>query len=58
LQQIIVGNQISEQLQLFIESRDFFLSTVDHRGYPTWFYKGGNPGLVKVIEQQTRAFPE
>ena len=54
LQQIIVENLISEQHQPFIESRDFFfLTTIDHRGYPTCSYKGGNPGLVKVIDSQT-----
>ena len=58
LQQIIVENQISDQHQPFIESRDFFfLTTVDHRGYPTCSYKGGNLGLVKVIDSQTLAFP-
>lgn len=58
VEQIIVQNQISEQHQPFIESRDFFfLSTVDHRGYPTCSYKGGNPGLVRVLDPQTLAFP-
>ena len=42
----------------FIESRDmFFLSTVDHRGYPTCSYKGGSVGFVKAINNQTLAFP-
>lgn len=58
VQQIIVENQVSEQHQLFIESRDFFfLTTIDHRGYPTCSYKGGNPGLVRVVTPQTLAFP-
>ena len=58
LQQIIVENQVSEQHQPFIESRDFFfLTTIDHRGYPTCSYKGGNPGLVRVVDPQTLAFP-
>ena len=58
LQQIIVENCISEQHQAFIESRDFFfLTTIDHRGYPTCSYKGGNLGLVKVLDTQTLAFP-
>lgn len=55
---IIVEGQISEQNQRFIESRDFFfLTTIDHRGYPTCSYKGGNPGLVRVVDGQTLAFP-
>jgi predicted pyridoxine 5'-phosphate oxidase superfamily flavin-nucleotide-binding protein len=58
LEQIIVESQISAQHQGFIESRDFFfLTTVDHRGYPTCSYKGGNPGLVRVLDQQTVCFP-
>ncbi|WNB74787.1 pyridoxamine 5'-phosphate oxidase family protein [Methylomonas koyamae] len=58
LQQIIVEPQINEQHQAFIESRDFFfLTTVDHRGYPTCSYKGGNPGLVRVAGPQELAFP-
>lgn len=58
VQQIIVENQVSEQHRPFIESRDFFfLTTVDHRGYPTCSYKGGNPGLVRVLDPQTLAFP-
>ena len=58
LQQIIVENLISEQHQAFIESLDFFfLTTIDDRGYPTCSYKGGNPGLVKVLDSQTLAFP-
>ena len=58
LQQIIVENQVSEQHQPFIESRDFFfLTTVDHRGYPTCSYKGGSPGLVRILDPQTLVFP-
>ena len=58
LQEIIVENQVSEQHRPFIESRDFFfLTTVDHRGYPTCSYKGGNTGLVRVLDPQTLVFP-
>lgn len=58
LEQIIVEQQISEPHQAFIESRDFFfLTTVDHRGYPTCSYKGGSPGLVRVIDPNTIGFP-
>jgi len=58
LLQIIVENQVSEQHRLFIESRGFFfLTTIDDRGYPTCSYKGGNPGLVCVLDAQTLAFP-
>lgn len=58
VQQLIVENQISDMNRPFIESRDFFfLTTVDHRGYPTCSYKGGNPGLIRVVDPQTLAFP-
>ena len=35
----------------------FFLATVDKEGRPTVSYKGGPVGLVKVIDDQTLAFP-
>jgi predicted pyridoxine 5'-phosphate oxidase superfamily flavin-nucleotide-binding protein len=42
----------------FIESRDmFFLTTIDHRGYPTCSYKGGNPGFVKSPDNKHLIFP-
>ncbi len=42
----------------FISSRDFFfLSTVDHRGFPTCSYKGGQTGFVKIVDDKTLAFP-
>jgi predicted pyridoxine 5'-phosphate oxidase superfamily flavin-nucleotide-binding protein len=54
----IVATEISGEHKGFIETRDmFFLSTVDHRGYPTCSYKGGNPGFVKVVDSKTLAFP-
>lgn len=54
----IVSPEIAEGHKGFIESRDmFFLSTVDHRGYPTCSYKGGSRGFVKVLDSKTLAFP-
>ena len=35
----------------------FFLSTVDPSGRPTVSYKGGDPGFVRVLDDQTIAFP-
>lgn len=56
--QIIVSSEIADDHRNFIESRDmFFLTTIDHRGYPTCSYKGGNPGLVQVLDRKTLAFP-
>lgn len=54
----IVHDTITEKDQPFIESRDFFfLSTVSADGWPTVSYKGGAPGLVRVIDDKTLAFP-
>lgn len=58
LDQIIVSDEIADDKNDFIESRDlFFLTTVDHRDYPSCSYKGGNPGFVKVLDNKTLAFP-
>ena len=35
----------------------FFLATCDGRGLPTCSYKGGEPGFVRVVDEQTIAFP-
>ena len=54
----IVSTEIGEEHRGFIESRDmFFLTTIDHRGYPTCSYKGGSPGFLKIIDSKTLAFP-
>lgn len=54
----IHATEIGADHQAFIEARDmFFLSTIDHRGYPTCSYKGGNPGFVRVLDNKTLAFP-
>ena len=54
----IVVTEFADEHKGFIESRDmFFLTTVDHRGYPTCSYKGGPMGLVKVLDSKTLAFP-
>lgn len=55
---IIVVSELSAEHEGFISSRDmFFLTTIDHRGYPTCSYKGGYAGFVKVIDNKTMAFP-
>lgn len=58
LDEMIVAGEIDDDKKAFIEARDFFfLTTVDHRGYPTCSYKGGRPGFVKVLDAKTLAFP-
>lgn len=56
--QAIVRDEIEEPHIPFISSRDFFfLSTVSTKGEPTVSYKGGAPGMVKVINSRTLVFP-
>lgn len=56
--QIIVQAELDDMHKGFIETRDMlFLTTVDHRGYPTCSYKGGVPGFVKVLDSKTLVFP-
>lgn len=58
VEELIVSTTIPPEHRAFIESRDlFFLTTVDHRGYPTCSHKGGNPGFVRVVDDNTLAFP-
>jgi len=53
-----VTDRLDDEDREFIEQRDlFFLSTVDHRGFPTCSYKGGDPGFVRVLDPQSIAFP-
>jgi len=35
----------------------FFLATVDAEGHANCSYKGGAPGFVRVVDEQTLAFP-
>jgi uncharacterized protein len=58
VEETIVRPEIGDDQKAFIESRDmFFLTSVDHRGYPTCSYKGGAPGFVRVVDSKTIAFP-
>jgi uncharacterized protein len=42
----------------FIERLDmFFLATADADGRPQCSYKGGDPGIVRVVDEHTLAFP-
>lgn len=49
---------IGPEDRAFIERRDmFFLATADADGRPQCSYKGGDPGFVRVLDEQTIAFP-
>ncbi len=52
------SNEIGDAYRTFVESRDmFFLATVDADGRPQCSYKGGEPGFVRVVDENTIAFP-
>ena len=54
----IVVNELADEHRGFIESRDFFfLTTIDHRGFPTCSYKGGSVGFIKALDSKTLVFP-
>ncbi len=59
VEQAIVADEIDPDMHApFIESRDFFfLSTVNADGDPTVSFKGGDVGVVTVIDPNTIAFP-
>jgi predicted pyridoxine 5'-phosphate oxidase superfamily flavin-nucleotide-binding protein len=58
VEELVVRPDLPPDQKSFIESRDmFFLTTVDHRGYPTCSYKGGVPGFVKAPDSKTIIFP-
>ena len=53
-----VRDHIDDDDRAFIEARDmFFLATADEAGKPQCSYKGGDPGFVRVLDEQTIAFP-
>ena len=58
IEALAIHPQLGEMDIPFIESRDmFWLSTIDEQGRPTVSYKGGDPGFVRVVDNQTLAFP-
>jgi uncharacterized protein len=58
IEERIVHDRIDADDRAFIEARDmFFIATVDENGQPQSSYKGGEPGLVRVLDETTIAFP-
>jgi len=58
IDELLVSPAIDAHAKAFIESRDmFFLATCDDAGRPQCSYKGGEPGFVRVLDEQTLAFP-
>jgi predicted pyridoxine 5'-phosphate oxidase superfamily flavin-nucleotide-binding protein len=44
--------------ELIESSPQFFLATADAEGRPDCSYKGGAPGFVRVLDEQTLAWPD
>lgn len=58
LAEVKVHDRFTPEDGAFLERLDmFFLATVDATGQPTCSYKGGDPGFVTVVDEQTLAFP-
>jgi predicted pyridoxine 5'-phosphate oxidase superfamily flavin-nucleotide-binding protein len=57
-ERFIQRGYIGDDDRAFIERLDmFFLATADAQGRPQCSYKGGDPGLVRVLDEHTLAFP-
>lgn len=58
VEKAIVTEELDDRHINFIQSRDyFFLSTVNAAGEPTVSYKGGNVGVLKILDKNHVAFP-
>lgn len=54
----VMRSELAEMDRRFVARSDFFfLSTLDHNGFPTVSYKGGLPGFISVLDDRTIAFP-
>jgi predicted pyridoxine 5'-phosphate oxidase superfamily flavin-nucleotide-binding protein len=59
LEQVTLHDRFDEGDRAFVErSAMFFLATADAEGQPDVSYKGGMPGFVRVVDEQTLAFPD
>jgi predicted pyridoxine 5'-phosphate oxidase superfamily flavin-nucleotide-binding protein len=58
LMDVKVHRRFTPDDRAFIEGLDmFFLATVSPEGQPDCSYKGGDPGFVRVLDDETLAFP-
>jgi predicted pyridoxine 5'-phosphate oxidase superfamily flavin-nucleotide-binding protein len=59
LEQVTVRRAFTEDDRAFIERCPmFFVATADASGRPDCSYKGGLPGFVRFIDDETLAFPD
>jgi uncharacterized protein len=59
LQQVTLHDRFTEGDCAFVaRSSMFFLATADAEGQPDVSYKGGVPGFVRIVDEQTLAFPD
>jgi predicted pyridoxine 5'-phosphate oxidase superfamily flavin-nucleotide-binding protein len=59
LEQVVVRSAFSEEDRAFIERASmFFIATADRLGQPDCSYKGGLPGFVRILDDNTLAIPD
>jgi predicted pyridoxine 5'-phosphate oxidase superfamily flavin-nucleotide-binding protein len=59
LEEVVVRSAFTAEDRAFIErSAMFFIATADAHGQPDCSYKGGLPGFVKVIDDNTLVIPD
>lgn len=58
IEERLFREHITSEDRDFIQRMDmFFLATADSAGRPNCSYKGGDPGFVRVLDEQTLVFP-
>jgi predicted pyridoxine 5'-phosphate oxidase superfamily flavin-nucleotide-binding protein len=59
LAQVTLRKAFTDEDRAFIQrSPMFFIATADAQGHPDCSYKGGLPGFVRVLDDQTLAIPD
>ena len=59
LEQVTAHDRFTEEDQAFVQRCcTLFIATADAQGRPDCSYKGGLPGFVRVIDDQTLAIPD
>ncbi|MBZ6411197.1 MULTISPECIES: SRPBCC domain-containing protein [Methylobacterium] len=58
LRSLSVTRELNPAQRVFVEGRDMvFVTSIDHRGFPTCSYKGGAPGFVRVVDPRRLELP-